>query len=191
MPVMTWTKLLTAHEQTSSPPGTARLTRAELLLAGAVAMTVLLVAWSSQFVHPAPTMHRVAQFAHLMFVVIGLGSVLVVDWYGLRWQLGHTSLESVVATAGMLTIPTWFGLGGLLLSGLFLEPDLAGPMTQVKIGMVAGASVVGVLAVAMQRRLSTIGIPRPASVVRFALVLAVASQVCWWSATVIGFFNRT
>lgn len=188
---MTWNRLLPARERTSSHDDARTVTRAELALAGAVVVVVLLIVWSSQFVHPTPAVHQVAQFVHLTCVVVGLGSVLVVDWYGLRWQLGHTSLESVVATAGTLTIPIWFGLCGLLLSGMFLEPDLTSPLTQAKAGMVVVAGFVGVVALAAQRRLANVGPRRPAHVVRLALALAVVSQVCWWGATVIGFLNRT
>jgi hypothetical protein len=187
---MSWTKRLTAREPTSSHDA-GSLTRAEYLLAGAVVMVVLLVVWSSQFVHATPAVYRIAQFAHLTCVVIGLGSVLVVDWYGLRWQWGRASLESVVATAGALTIPIWFGLSGLLLSGVFLEPNLTSPLTRVKIGFVMIAGVVGILALATKRGLSSAGHPRPNRLIHRAMILAVASQICWWGATLIGFLNRT
>jgi hypothetical protein len=149
------------------------------------------VVWMSQVVTTTPLVHSAAQFIHLTCVVVGLGSVVVVDWYGLRWQLGHTSLESVVATATMLSIPIWSGLTGLLLSGMFLQPDLSSPITQVKIGLVAAAGLVGVLASGLQRRLAARGSVRSPRLVRAGLILAVVSQLSWWGAAVIGFLNRT
>ncbi|WP_129666292.1 hypothetical protein [Phytoactinopolyspora endophytica] len=186
---MSWNKLLPALEQTSKPKPVPRA-RTEILLSIGVLAAIATVVALSQIVQPSETLYNAAQFVHLACVVAGLGSVLVVDWFGLRWQLGHTSLESVVATAGALSVPIWFGLTGLLLSGVFLEPDLTGPATQIKMGLVAVAGLVGVLAYGMQRRLSATGHGRPRGLVRAGLLLALASQISWWGATVIGFLNR-
>lgn len=167
------------------------LRRREWILAALIIPVVAGVAALSQVVSPPPVVHQVAQFAHLAFVVVGFGGVLAVDWYGLRWQFGLTSLEKVLAAAGMLAAPIWFGLGGLLASGLLLSPDLSSTATLVKIGLVAGAGLVGVAALATHRQLSATGRFRPPWLVRRALFFAFASQACWWGATVIGFLNRT
>lgn len=175
----------------ASPDRQPTLTRAERFLALLVVPAVLAVAWVSQLVHPTSQVHAVAQFVHLASVVVGFGSVLAVDWFGLRWQFGLSSLERALTAAGALAAPIWFGLMGLLLSGVFLQPDLSATITRVKIGLVAGAGLIGVAAVSIKRQMSTTGPPRPPWLVRRALLLALASQVCWWGATVIGFLNRT
>lgn len=166
------------------------VTRAEAALAAAALVALGAVVVVSQLLDPHPGVRSVAQFAHLACVVVGLGSVLAVDWFGLRWRLGRVSLESVVATAGALAVPIWLGLAGLLVSGMLLEPDLAAPLTLVKVAMVTATCLAGVLALAVGRRLAARRSPSP-RLVRAGLAVAVSSQVAWWSAAVIGFLNRT
>ncbi|TDE01291.1 hypothetical protein [Jiangella asiatica] len=183
---------------TPTPPAdTARpatraplITAAEYALAGATVLVLAGVVLVSQLIDPSPLVHTVAQFVHLVCVVVGLGSVLAVDWFGLRWRLGRGSVESVVATAGALAVPIWLGLGGLLVSGMLLEPDLSTPLTVVKVVMVAATGVAGVLALAISRRLAIRTAPS-ARLLRAGLGIAVLSQVGWWTATVIGFLNRS
>lgn len=64
------------------------VTRAELALAFSTLIVLAGVVLGSALVQPPPVVHSVAQFVHLACVVLGLGSVLAVDWFGLRWQLG-------------------------------------------------------------------------------------------------------
>ncbi|NED99988.1 hypothetical protein [Phytoactinopolyspora halotolerans] len=193
---MSWNKPPLALEPARSQPTSVHTTpvtraRTDVLLCVAVLAAVGAVVYVSQVVPVSETLRDVALFVHLVCVVAGLGSVLVVDWFGLRWQLGHTSLENVVATAGALAIPIWFGLCGLLLSGIFLEPDLSQPATRAKMVFVAIAGLVGVLANGVQRRMSAQpAFRRSRGLVRAGIVLALASQISWWGATVIGFLNR-
>lgn len=192
MPVTILSKRQSAPEARPSSDVTPRaLSRHEWIVVALIIPAVAGIALLSQLVSPSPVVRDVAQFAHLSFVVVGFGSVLAVDWYGVRWQLGMTSLEKVLAAAGMLAAPIWFGLGGLLASGLFLSPDLSSATTLVKIGLVAGAGLVGMAALATHRQLSRTGRFRPPWLVRRALFFAFASQACWWGATVIGFLNRS
>ena len=174
-------------EKRDAPP----LTGAEYGLAAIVAVVLLAIASASQLIDPPPVAHRVAQFAHLSCVVVGLGSVIVVDWFGLLWRFGRKPLKTVLDTASVLAVPIWFGFGGLLMSGMFLSPDLSSPLTRVKIGMVALAGVAGVLALALGRRLSSPRQPVTRRLLRTTLTVAVISQACWWTAAVIGFLNRT
>lgn len=166
------------------------VTRAELALAFSTLVVLAGVVLGSALVQPPPVVHTIAQFVHLACVVVGLGSVLAVDWFGLRWQLGHGTLREVVSTAAALAVPIWLGLGGLMLSGMLLSPDYESTMTLVKIAMVGVAGVVGVLALAVSRRLAARTSPSR-RLLRAGLLMAVASQLAWWTATVIGFLNRT
>lgn len=174
-------------EHHDAPP----LTAAEYGLAAVVAVLLLIIASASQLIDPSPMVHRAAQFVHLVCVVVGFGSVIVVDWFGLRWRLGLTPLKTVVETAGVLAGPIWFGFGGLLLSGMFLSPDFSSPLTRVKIGTVALAGVAGVLALILGRRLSSPRQEPTRRLLRTALTVAVMSQICWWTSAVIGFLNRS
>lgn len=166
------------------------VTKGEVALAFSTLVVLAAVVLGSVLVEPAPVVHSVAQFVHLACVVVGLGSVLAVDWFGLRWQLGKGTLREVVTTASALAVPIWLGLSGLMLSGMLLSPDFGSPSTLVKIAMVGVAGVVGVLALAVSRRLATRTVPSR-RLLRAGLVMATASQVAWWTATVIGFLNRT
>ncbi|TDD65858.1 hypothetical protein E1262_23890 [Jiangella aurantiaca] len=166
------------------------VTRAELALAFSTLVVLAGVVLGSRLVEPPPALHSAAQLVHLASVVLGLGSVLAVDWLGLRWQLGRGTLREVVTTAGALGVPIWLGLGGLMLSGMLLSPDYESTMTLVKLAMVGVAGVVGVLALAVGRRLAARTSPSR-RLLRAGLLMAAASQLAWWTATVIGFLNRT
>lgn len=166
------------------------VTRAEVALAFSTLIVLAGVVLGSALVEPPAIVHRVAQFVHLACVVLGLGSVLAVDWFGLRWQLGHGTLREVVTTATALAVPIWLGLGGLMLSGMLLSPDYGSTITLVKVGMVGVAGVVGVLALAVSRRLAARTFPSR-RLLRAGLLMAATSQLAWWTATVIGFLNRS
>jgi hypothetical protein len=181
---------VTAAVTVSTPRREPIVTKGEVALAFSTLFVLAAVVLGSVLVEPAPVVHTVAQFVHLACVVLGLGSVLAVDWFGLRWQLGRGTLREVVTTASALAVPIWLGLGGLMLSGMLLSPDFGSTSTLVKIGMVGVAGVVGVLALAVSRRLATRRVPSR-RLLRAGLLMATASQVAWWTATVIGFLNRT
>ncbi|WP_053205818.1 hypothetical protein [Jiangella muralis] len=166
------------------------VTRAELALAFSTLIVLAGVVLGSALVRPPPAVHTAAQFVHLACVVLGLGSVLAVDWFGLRWQLGKGTLREVVTTAAALAVPIWLGLGGLMLSGMLLSPDYASTITLVKVAMVGVAGVVGVLALAVSRRLAARTTPSR-RLLRAGLLMAATSQLAWWTATVIGFLNRS
>ncbi|PZF80408.1 hypothetical protein C1I92_26280 [Jiangella anatolica] len=166
------------------------VTKAEVALAFSTLFVLAAVVLGSLLVEPAPAVHRVAQFMHLACVVLGLGSVLAVDWFGLRWQTGKATLRDVVTTAGALGVPIWLGMSGLMLSGMLLSPDFGSVLTLVKLGAVGVAGVVGVLALAVSRRLAARTAPSR-RLLRAGLLMASTSQLAWWTATVIGFLNRT
>lgn len=191
MPVTLWKRLPSAVERSPRPGRPALITGAEFCLAGASVLALCGVALLSQQIHSPPAVRGVAQFMHLACVVVGLGSVLAVDWFGLRWRLGHITLPAVVAVAGTLAVPIWLGLGGLLLSGMFLEPDLTSPSVRLKIVMVAATGVAGTLALAISRRLSIPGRTPSRRLLRAAAAVVAMSQIAWWGAAVIGFLNRS
>lgn len=191
MPATPSSKPLPARELAPDESPRRLISVADYCRAGAVAVLLLLVATASQVVEPSPEVRTTAQFAHLASVVVGMGSVVVVDWFGLLWRFGRASLHTVVSIANALALPIWLGLGGLFLSGMFLSPDLSSPLTKVKLCVVAVTGVGGVLALALGRRLSAPGPSPSPRLLRATLGMAVASQVCWWTATVIGFMNRS
>src|SRR5215207_1462099 len=58
-----------------------------------------------------------ALFVHLAALVLGMGAVLSLDWFGLMWMLGRQDLLSLVRAAQVAHTPIWLGLAGLSLSG--------------------------------------------------------------------------
>lgn len=137
-------------------------------------------------VDPTERVHDAALLVHLAALVIGFGAVLTVDWVGLLWALGKRTFGDVLRTAGDVTVPIWTGYAGLVASGLCLEPDLAGVLTRVKLGLVVLIGVNGLFATALHGRL----VHAPNRVlVAVAGISAGISQLGWWGALVIGHLN--
>lgn len=152
----------------------------------AMAAATPLTWYALTHLQPSARVHAVALFAHLVFLVIGFGAVLTVDWVGLLWATGQRTFEDVVAAGANVSVPIWIGFVGLCVSGLFLEADLTSPITQVKLALVFLAGWNGLAAGLLHARLADE--PSPAL---FALAgsCATVSQLCWWGALVIGHLN--
>ncbi|MBP0450138.1 hypothetical protein J5Y04_11320 [Kitasatospora sp. RG8] len=164
------------------------------LRVGAAAAAVCLLwaasAWTAGHLHADPALHTVALFLHLVALVVGLGAVLAIDYYGLLWLLGRRTLRQVVDFTTPLHVPVWGGLAGLVLSGVMLEPDLSSGLTQVKLGLVLLIALNGVYASTLHRRLTAYGDRRPpAPLLTRGAASALVSQAGWWGAVLIGFYN--
>ncbi|MFE2878463.1 hypothetical protein ACFXG6_30555 [Streptomyces roseus] len=158
--------------------------------AGLVAMVVLAAGlWFSLHVRADESLHTAALFVHLASLVLGFGAVLSADYYGLLWATGRAPLAEVVAATSRLHLPIWAGLGGLVVSGLMLHPDLHSLLTQVKIGLVGLLTLNGLQAGLLGRRLSADIGPIGRGVMVWGGATALLSQVCWWGAVGIGFLN--
>jgi hypothetical protein len=171
--------------------GTARRRRwvnpAELRLAGLFVGTIVTIILISTRIHPPHLLHELALFGHLAALLVGFGSVLAVDWFGLLFLARRMTMGAVLVQADRMTPMIWLGLLGLTLSGAFLEPDLGSSLVIVKMLCVLGVSVIGVLTLAtkrqMVRRLATL----PRGLMLRGMILASASQAFWWTAVIIGF----
>ncbi|WP_225800832.1 hypothetical protein [Streptomyces sp. NK15101] len=146
--------------------------------------------WTAGHVHADASLLTVARFFHVAFLVVGLGSVLAVDWLALLWVTGKRPLATVLDTAVSLQTPIWAGLGGLVVSGLFLRPDLHSPLTLVKLGLVVAVTLNGLWAHRLGQLLDAhrAGTAPRGLLVRSGLAAAV-SQTGWWGACLIGFLN--
>lgn len=171
-------------ESASAPPlpTWAPHLAAGLALPGVGAVAV----WTAGHVGPDRTLHDAALFAHLACLVVGFGAVLTVDWAALRWIAGRGDLRDLLRQAGHVHVPIWAGFGGLVLSGVLLEPDVSDPATQAKLGLVLLIGWNGLLAMWLHARLS-----RDPGRLRLGVsaLTAFASQVGWWGAMMIGFLN--
>ncbi|MGW6707088.1 hypothetical protein ACWGDE_19655 [Streptomyces sp. NPDC054956] len=157
--------------------------------AGIAAMAALTVClWGSVHVEAHPTLHTAALFAHLASLVVGFGAVLSADYHGLLWAVGRCSLAEAIATTSRLHVPIWAGLGGLVVSGMVLEPDLGSPLTLTKVGLVFALTLNGLQAGLLSHRLANVT-TATRGLLLWGGATAVVSQICWWGAVVIGFIN--
>jgi hypothetical protein len=122
--------------------------------------------------------------------VVGFGSVLAVDWYGLLSLSRRVTIGDVLLTAERMTPLIWIGLAGLTVSGVVLKPDLGSWLIVVKLSCVLGVGIVGVLSLSTSRLMER-QMPTPArAVVHRGMALAGASQTFWWTAVIIGFVTN-
>lgn len=132
----------------------------------------------------------VALFVHLAALVLGMGAVLSLDWFGLMWMLGRQDLISLVRAAQVAHTPIWLGLAGLSLSGVLLTPDTSAPLTVLKLVAVLVVALNGLSAATVQRRLLALeGSTPPRRLLLAAVLVATISQAGWWTATLVGFLN--
>ena len=170
--------------------GTAHGIRApEIRLLIVVSLLISAAVFVSSRVEPPPLVHSIALFGHLASLVVGFGSVVGVDYFGLLWLLRRIPLETMLLQADRMSPLIWLGLSGLVVTGALMEPQLGTPLTLIKMGCVIGLGAIGVLALStkrtMLRQLPTVS----ASVLMRGLFLAAMSQALWWSAVLIGFLN--
>lgn len=160
--------------------------------AAALACLVLwgVCVWTSTHLRADPVLHTAALFGHLTSLIVGFGTVLVIDYFGLLWLLGKRSLREVLASTDSLHIPVWAGTAGLLFTGVFLHPDLSAPLTRLKLLAMLVIALNGVCAAALHRRLADLQEDRPTTrLLLRGAAAALVSQVGWWTALVIGFLN--
>jgi len=164
-------------------------TASETRLLGVVSLSIVGLILLSTLIDAPPWLQVVALFVHLISLVVGFGSVLAVDWYGLLSLSRRVTIGDVLLTAERMTPLIWIGLAGLTASGVVLKPDLSSWLIVVKLCCVLGVGIVGVLALSTSRLMER-QMPTPArSVVRRGMVLAGASQTFWWTAVIIGFLT--
>ncbi|KAB1140052.1 hypothetical protein F7R91_37505 [Streptomyces luteolifulvus] len=146
--------------------------------------------WVALHLQAAPALRAVALFVHLAALILGLGAVQAIDYYGLLWLLGRRSLRQVLDFTGPLHVLVWSGLAGMVISGAVLGLDPASAATRVKLGLVLLVALNGVHAYALHRSLAgqTGGQLDKRLLVR-AAISVVVSQAGWWGAAAIGFLN--
>jgi hypothetical protein len=166
------------------------VTPSEARLLGVVTLSILGLILLSTFVDPPQWLQKLALFIHLISLVVGFGSVLAVDWYGLLSLSRRVTIGDVLLTAERMTPLIWIGLTGLTASGVLLKPDLSSSLVVVKLCCVLGVGIVGVLALSTSRRMER-QMPTPSrSLIHRGMVLAGTSQAFWWTAVIIGFLTN-
>jgi hypothetical protein len=130
-----------------------------------------------------------ALLLHLVCVVAGFGAVLTVDWFSLRWVLRLETIGTVLVTARGAHPLIWTALMGLVVSGTMLGPNTSAGLVRIKLLAVLLVGLNGVLLARAGDRLAAGDDGAPRSAVLTGAVAAGISQLGWWTATLIGFWN--
>ncbi|WP_328651152.1 hypothetical protein OG598_23895 [Micromonospora sp. NBC_00330] len=137
----------------------------------------------------SPGARMVALFCHLTCLVVGFGAVLTVDWFSLRWLLRREPLGTVLTAARGAHLLIWLGLVGLLASGAALGPDTSSGLVWVKLLAVLVVGINGLFLGRVRDRLVAVQGRPPCSALLPGVAAATISQLAWWTATLVGFWN--
>jgi hypothetical protein len=107
---------------------------AALVLAGVVAWA--LSVYLSSIVRTEGVVFTSALVLHILSLVVAFGAIVLVDWHGFLWLLGRRELSETIRLDGAAGTLIWGGLAGLLATGVFLNPVLTDPLTQLKLAAV-------------------------------------------------------
>jgi len=136
----------------------------------------------------------VALFVHLSFLVLGFGSVLVTDLYGLLWVWDRVRFPQVVKLSAVTQWFIWAGWGGMVAAGipLILLKGVVDELMVVKLFFVVMIGVNGLVLHRLHKQVEGYQdgdeVP-PRLMFRLMLSLGV-SQLGWWGAVAIGFLHR-
>jgi hypothetical protein len=157
--------------------------------AAATYAALALAIWLSAHVRAAPALRGVALFVHMSSLVLGFGAVLAADYFLLLWLLGLIPFTDTMSVTGRMHLLVWTGLAGLIVSGTLLRPDLSSGLTQLKLALVFVLTLNGAhLPILARRMTDSAGSPCP-RLLAWGAAAAATSQVCWWGAIWIGFWN--
>lgn len=137
---------------------------------------------------------RIALFVHIISLVVGFGSVLIIDTFGLLWLLKKAPLSFVMKVANVTQRLIWLGWFGLVASGSYLLwfKGFTDNLTWMKLFFVALVGLNGIwlhfIKKGFERIQNNPQIP-PRSIFDMSLSTAI-SQIGWWSAIVIGFLHH-
>ncbi len=133
-------------------------------------------------------------FIHLAGLVLGFGSVLVTDLYGLLWVWNRVRFPQLVSVSGKTEMFVWAGWGIMVMAGipLILLKGEVDNLMIIKLFLVAVIGLNGLLLHQLHKRI--VGYKEGEDVpklVMFRLIFALTlSQIAWWGALTIGFLHR-
>jgi hypothetical protein len=143
------------------------------------------------------TQYYIVLFVHLISLIIGFGAVFVIDIFGLLWLLKWwgVDLNLVRRVAGITQRLIWIGFIGLVASGipLLIMKGTMSDLTKLKLFLVVLVGLNGIFLHSIKKGLDSLGenIIVVPSRYYFRIGLASAiSQLGWWGASAIGFYNR-
>lgn len=146
--------------------------------------------WIADHLDVDRQLHTVGLFIHLAALVLGFGGVLIADYLMLVWLAGRSTLAEALAGVARLHVPIWVGLVGLVASGCLLEPNLGSAMTRTKMAFVLILTLNGLQALLLGKRLTNhVSTPLTTRLLLWGAASGAISQICWWGAIGIGFWN--
>jgi hypothetical protein len=133
-------------------------------------------------------------FFHLASLILGVGAVLVSDYYGFRWMQGIIPLSRTVRVVGITEKLIWAGWTGLVITGvplIILKGEIDELMI-IKFFFVLLVAANGIALHYLRENLKMIqdyeAVP---TIVKFRMgLVSFISQLGWWGALLIGFLHR-
>lgn len=133
-------------------------------------------------------------FIHLSSLILGFGSVLVTDLYGLLWTWDRVRFSEVVRVSGVTETFIWIGWSGMVAAGiplLILKGEIDNLLI-IKLFFVILIGLNGIPLHFLHKKVDDYSegddVPR---VFMFRLILCLlVSQLGWWGAVTIGFMHR-
>lgn len=136
-------------------------------------------------------------FVHLISLIVGFGSVLVIDFFGLLALMKRINLAFTMKVANQTQKLIWLGWSGLVLSGIGLITlkGYVDNLTVIKLFFVFMVGLNGVFLHTIKKAIERMGdissMDEMPAKYRFRIALASAiSQLGWWGALFIGFIHR-
>lgn len=135
-------------------------------------------------------------FIHIVSLITGFGSVIVIDTFGLLWLLKFkkVTLERVNSVAEITQRLIWLGWCGLVCSGIFLITikGYIDNLTKIKLFFVILVGLNGIfLHYIKKNSIEFASANKLPSRMMFRVFLATfISQLGWWGAFSIGFVHR-
>jgi hypothetical protein len=141
-----------------------------------------------------PTAFYILLFFHLGFLILGFGSVLVTDLYGLLWIRDRVRFKQILRVSGVTQKFIWTGWAGMVIVGIpmiIIKGNIDNLMI-LKIAFVILIGLNGIPLHMIQKKLQEFKdedvVP---GIFIFRLILCISiSQIAWWGAIVIGFLHR-
>jgi hypothetical protein len=136
----------------------------------------------------------IALMIHLFGLILGLGSVVVTDLFGLLWILNHVRFPQIIRISAKTEKFIWAGWLIMVAAGipLIYIKGVIDNLMIIKLFFVGIIAVNGIFLHWIHQKLKCFGhkdqVPK---LLMFRLILAIfVSQLGWWTAFVIGFLHR-